>query len=200
MPDLHRWVAQQITEREQLASLIAGGGYEPDEWRGEPSRSGRWTQIVAYSRTIGEPPEAAARDDDQAVALVQTGRNEHLLIALNDPAAVMRRCAADRKILEHHAPVGNGCPSHYACYGCGYDGGGDLSEWETLHVNDCPTLQAIAEGYGITAEELATLDRPEPERPKPTSTWGIPGWPYGLLLRTTLADVPSSLRGPNWKA
>jgi hypothetical protein len=189
VPDLHGWITQQITEREQLADLISAGGYEPDEWRAEPSRSGRWTQIVAYSRTIGEPPEAATRDDEQAVALVQTGRNEHLLIAMHDPAAVLRRCAADRKILEHHTPVGNGYPSHYACMGCGMDGG-DCADWNTEHINDCPTLLALAEGYGITEEQLAGLDRPEPERPvyKP---WGLP---------PDVSRVPPALRGPNWAA
>lgn len=106
MPDLHGWITQQIDEREQLAQLISPGGYAPDEWRIEPSRSGRWAKIVAYSRTSIEPPEAAAPDSDQPVALVQTGRNEHLLIALNDPAAVLRRCQADRKILEVHKPYG----------------------------------------------------------------------------------------------
>ncbi|WP_237313899.1 DUF6221 family protein [Streptomyces sp. AMCC400023] len=159
MPDLHGWITQQIDDREQLAALISPGGYAPDEWRIEPSRSGRWVEIVAYSRTNIEPPEAASRE--QAVALTQTGRNEHLLIAMHDPASVLRRCAADRKILEHHAPAGTECDP-YACNGCGVD-----SEYghEVDHTNDCPTLQALAEGYGLTEEQRAALDRPERERP-----------------------------------
>ncbi len=59
MPDLHGWITQQIDEREQLAQLISPGGYAPDEWRTEPSRSGRCTQIVAYSRTTASPSWAA---------------------------------------------------------------------------------------------------------------------------------------------
>ncbi|UJV42076.1 hypothetical protein CVT30_21480 [Streptomyces sp. AMCC400023] len=156
---MHGWITQQIDDREQLAALISPGGYAPDEWRIEPSRSGRWVEIVAYSRTNIEPPEAASRE--QAVALTQTGRNEHLLIAMHDPASVLRRCAADRKILEHHAPAGTECDP-YACNGCGVD-----SEYghEVDHTNDCPTLQALAEGYGLTEEQRAALDRPERERP-----------------------------------
>jgi hypothetical protein len=185
MPDLHRWVAQQITEREQLANLISAGGYEPDEWRAEPSRSGRWTQIVAYERTLGEPPEAAVRADDQAVALVQTGRNEHLLITLNDPAAVLRRCAADRKILEHHEPNTHGIDV-YACTGCGSDDYG----WNVDHTNDCPTLLALAEGYGLTEEQTAQLDRPEPERPKPSPGFMIPNAISEGLYRVFLGTRP----------
>lgn len=165
MPDLHEWIGQQIDEREQLADLISPGGYAPDEWRTEPSRSGRWTQIVAYSRTNIEPPEAAVREGGQPVALVQTGRNEHLLIAMHGPASVLRRCAADRKILAEHKPMGGGYPYHYVCEGCGYDGADYCSEPMTGHVNDCPTLLALAEGYGITDEQRAALDRLEPEPP-----------------------------------
>jgi hypothetical protein len=112
------------------------------------------------------------------------------------PATVLRRCAADRKILEHHAPIGGGWPGHYACAGCGY-----CPEPYTDHVNDCPTLLALAEGYGLTEEQRAALDRPEMEQPprKP----GSGGMPDGLveqLLRVSLSTVPLGLRGPNWKA
>lgn len=133
MPDLHGWITQQVTERERLAELISPGGYAPDEWRIEPSRSGRWAQIIACSRTNIEPPEAAGRDSDQPVALVQTGRNEHLLIAMHDPAAVLRRCAADRKTLELHRAE----PGQHPDF-CGYD----------KHELPCPGLRLLAEGYG----------------------------------------------------
>jgi hypothetical protein len=114
------------------------------------------------------------------------------------PAAVIRRCAADRKILEHHAPAGGNWEPH-ACTGCGDD-----SEYGALvtHTNDCPTLQALAEGYGLTEEQRAQLDRPEPEpQQRPCGTgFLIPEAIYGPLLRLALADVPPALRGPNWKA
>ncbi|MFD5697480.1 hypothetical protein [Streptomyces lasiicapitis] len=114
------------------------------------------------------------------------------------PAAVLRRCAADRKILEEHRPQGGNHPSRYACDGCGYDGG-YCPEPITEHVNDCPTLLALAEGYGLTDEQRAALDRPEPERPEPS-----PPFDYAAHLRLWTArpasSVPAALRGPNWKA
>ncbi|MET7458501.1 DUF6221 family protein [Streptomyces sp. NPDC005574] len=75
------------------------------------------------------------------------------------PASVLRRCEADRKILAIHAPQDGDWEPH-ACQGCGTD-----SEYGVLvdHTNDCETLQALAEGYGLTEEQRATLDRPEPE-------------------------------------
>lgn len=185
MPDLHEWITEQIDNREQLALLITPGGYEPDEWRTEPSRSNRWQQVVAYSRTLGQPAEAAARESDQPVALVQTGRNEHLLIAMHDPAGVLRRCEADRKILTIHAPAG-GTWNPYACNGCGID-----SEYghEVLHTNDCETLLALAEGHGLTPEILATLDRPEPEPPKRTS----PSLAPDALIEAMYGDLMSKI-------
>lgn len=170
MPDLHEWITQQIDEREQLVNLISPGGYAPDEWRIEPSRSGRWARLVAYSRTNIEPPEAAVREDDQPVALVQTGRNEHLLMAMHDPAGVLRRCAADRKILADHAPMGVSWSNYYACEGCGYDGADYCSEPNVGHVNDCPTLLATAGAYGLTEGQRAALDRPEKEQPAPSQS------------------------------
>ncbi len=198
MPDLHGWITQHIDRIEQLATLISPGGYAPDEWRTEPSRSGRWTQIVTYSRLNNEPPDAAARDDGQPVALVQTERNEHELIAMHSPAAVLRRCATDRKILEEHQPQGGGYPDHYACEGCGYDGG-YCPEPITEHVNDCPTLLALAEGHGLTEEQRAQLDRPLPKRPDippPTHLNAI----IKLLSAKPTSSVPPALRGPNWSA
>jgi len=225
VPDLHGWITQQINERERLAELISPGGYAPDEWRIEPSRSGRWAQIVAYSRTNIEPPEAAVRDSEQPVALVQTGRNEHRLITAHDPAAVLRRCAADRKILAVHAPAGTKWDP-YACNGCGVD-----SEYghEVGHTNDCETLQALAEGYGLTEEQRAELDRPEPEPPTPTGPSLLPDGlaeaMYGNLIATFIGTrplaptpaekaikilepelkkisgyVPAEEPGPSWKA
>ncbi|MFJ6667446.1 hypothetical protein [Streptomyces sp. NPDC091383] len=65
----------------------------------------------------------------------------------------------------------------------------------TSHVNDCPTLLALAEGYGLTQEQHATLDRPEMERPprKP----GFGGMPDALveqMLRVSLSHVPATFR------
>lgn len=174
MPDLHDWITQQIDEVEQLATLISPGGYAPDEWRTEPSRSGRWEQVVAYSRTNIEPPEDAVRESDQPVALVQSGRNEHLLIALHDPAAVLRRCEADRRVLERHRLNPDAYWADAAmCEGCGTEGEMDYAVTENL--NDCPELLDLGYAHGLTPEILATLDRPqEGQRPEPGPGLGIP--------------------------
>lgn len=97
------------------------------------------------------------------------------------PAAVRRRCTADRKILDDHTTFGDGS---IHCLGCGVDyESGPLVE----NVNDCPTLLALAEGYGLTPEILAGLDRPQP--PEPQRRGPTPG----------TSRVPPALRGPNWK-
>jgi hypothetical protein len=99
---------------------------------------------------------------DRIEALAREQKNSLWELALGDDsvaAAVLRRCAADRKILTIHAPAG-GDWEPYACQGCGTD-----SEYGVLvdHTNDCETLLALAEGYGLTEEQRAQLDRPEPE-------------------------------------
>lgn len=101
------------------------------------------------------------------------------------PAAVLRRCAADRKILDIHKPYGGRGYGGHACTGCG-----ELNEdWAVEHANDCPTLQALAEGYGLTPETLAILDRPIPEPYPPVRLSGP---------RPDTRCVPPALRGPNW--
>lgn len=78
---------------------------------------------------------------------------------------VFRRCAADRKLLEVHKPRG-GEWDPYVCEGCGQ--AGYCQDWVTENANDCPVLLAVAEGYGLTEEILAGLDRPEWKPPRPT--------------------------------
>lgn len=95
---------------------------------------------------------------------------DHIL----NPANALRRCEADRKILTIHQPQGGGYPGHYACEGCGYNGADYCPEPLTEHVNDCPTLLAVAEAYGLTEEQRAALDRPEVEKPKRTGPSLIP--------------------------
>lgn len=72
------------------------------------------------------------------------------------PASVRRRCAADRKMLALHNTPGTVFPDaaymgdNRWCVGCGY---GNDGEPLTQEVNDCPTLRALAEGYGWTEGE-----------------------------------------------
>ncbi|HEX3782732.1 MAG TPA: DUF6221 family protein [Pseudonocardiaceae bacterium] len=76
------------------------------------------------------------------------------LIAHNDPASVLRRCAADRKILAEHGQADFGAYGDRLCRRCRYED--DELEPDELHhwvVWPCPTLTALAEAYGITTEE-----------------------------------------------
>ncbi|MFD8488585.1 DUF6221 family protein [Streptomyces sp. NPDC059712] len=88
-----------------------------------------------------------ARHEDDMVAtgsqdFLDRPQGEH--IAANDPASVLRRCAADRKLLELHGGRGHGCPA--------YDYDGDLDEFARFYNHEaCPVVQHLAESYGWTA-------------------------------------------------
>jgi hypothetical protein len=172
MPDLHGWITQQIDDRERLARRAAAlCGCHPSApvWSfhdGDEPTDGR---ILV----VDDPHPSLRRRISRKWSTTYEGLFMAEHIVANDPHAVLRRCAADRKILAEHRPQGGGYPSHYACEGCGYDGS-YCPEPNTDHVNDCPTLLALAEGYGLTEEQRAALDRPEPERPTPTGPSLIP--------------------------
>lgn len=175
MTDLHGWITQQIKQREAVAHAATPG---------------TWTFEVHRHRHTREPilfevhPVAELEGNGDGGVLTEADAQH---IALNDPPSVLRRCTADRKILSVHAALGFDGSVH--CDGCGVDyESGPLVE----NVNDCPTLLALAEGYGLTPEILATLDRPQ--RPEPRRRGGI--LPPGV---GATADVPPALRGPNWK-
>ncbi|MFE1515803.1 DUF6221 family protein [[Kitasatospora] papulosa] len=68
-------------------------------------------------------------------------------IALNDPASVLRRCAADRKLIAEHGPFSD---TDLSCKGGGLD---SHEEMVTGYYEDCPVLCALAEGYGRTEGE-----------------------------------------------
>ncbi|MEW2266896.1 DUF6221 family protein [Streptomyces sp. NPDC047868] len=72
-----------------------------------------------------------------------------LHMVLNDPESVLRRCAADRKILDLHTPQqdGSGIPGNVQCRTCS-QGGGD--GYLYLVYAPCATILALAEGYGWT--------------------------------------------------
>ncbi|MET7437011.1 DUF6221 family protein [Streptomyces sp. NPDC005496] len=135
MPDLHGWITQQIDRREDLAKRAAHYGRL------------NWPQPATAVVDVG---------DSWPITTEAGPIAEH--ISVHDPATVLHRCEADRKILKIHAPQG-GDWEPYACEGCGSD-----SEYGVLvdHTNDCETLIALAEGYGLTEEQRTALDRPEP--------------------------------------
>lgn len=77
-------------------------------------------------------------------------------LVLNDPAAVLRRCAADRRLLELHKPTGDerDYPAEHTrwyCPSCCDDRCDALDEHKAPgKIHCCESLDALAEGYGLT--------------------------------------------------
>lgn len=94
-----------------------------------------------------------------AVYLADAGalhEDEVAWIALNDPASVLRRCAADRKLLQLHGDRCHSCPAK--------DTTGYLDEWtEYNYGQTCPVVRLIAEVYGWTQTSA-----PEPAQAPPS--------------------------------
>ena len=90
MPDLHEWIAGRVDETQRIAEAARGQG------------EGRWHHETGYhsGRVSDERGETVVYDEGAPL------EEEAAHIAFHDPATVLRRCAADRKILEHHAPQG----------------------------------------------------------------------------------------------
>ena len=164
MTDLHGWITQQIERAEATA-------------RAAEKEDGRtWT-----SHWDEQADAFQIRDGLGILVADQLQPSAAALVTAHDPGAVLRRCAADRKILDDHTVFGD---NSVHCIGCGVDyESGPLVE----NVNDCPTLLALAEGYGITPEILAELDRPQAPEPKRRGP------------DPDTSRVPAALRGPNWK-
>jgi hypothetical protein len=145
--DLHAWITQQVDRVQALAEAATPGPWEhvvDHHQRGVVDAS-VWADKLGYY--IVEKISSGERHEADA---------HH--IGANDPAATLRRCEADRRILARHrldTPVG----AFPSCAGCGNDDWG-LPNVENL--NDCPELLDLAHAHGITPETLASLDRPEP--------------------------------------
>lgn len=199
MPDLHGWIVQQIDETERLAHRAAElCGCHPlaPSWSfrdGDEPTDGR---ILV----VDEPHPSLKRK----IGRKWNGSYDGLFMAehivRHDPAAVLRRCAADRRILARHRLDPN-VTFEPACEGCRTYGDTALS-W-TDNLNECPELLDLAEAHGLTPEILATLDRPVPppmpERPEPRPPVDLKAW-VSLMTVTPAPIVPPALRGPNWKA
>jgi hypothetical protein len=174
--DLHAWITQQVDTVEAAA-------------RAPRHPSPHWE----YDHMCGE-----IRDEANAGTVAFVGKDDPAgtHIALHDPAAVLRRCEGDRRILARHR-IDPNVTYEPACEGCGTYGDMELSNVDNL--NDCPELLDLAHAHGITPDILAQLDRPQPPEPKPRD-----GRRLGLadILATppiTTSDVPAALRGPHWK-
>lgn len=69
-------------------------------------------------------------------------------IARHDPASVLRRCAADRKLIELHTPKRIKGDDFPQCPVCIEEKRGYPEEW-CDEYHPCRTLLALAVGYGI---------------------------------------------------
>jgi hypothetical protein len=133
------WLETVISRREQAAR--AAHEVAPAPWTAD-ILEGTGLIVAADGQPLWDCEGASALCMTEAAAT-------HA--ALNDPRDVLRRCAADRKLLALHNTPGNVFPDgaylddNRWCVGCGY---GNDGEALVDDVNDCPTLNALAEGYG----------------------------------------------------
>ena len=92
------------------------------------------------TRSVGPLPNFVISGTDELRGAVAAHMTHH------DPHAVLRRCAADRKIVGLHQrePAGKG---YVDCSACHSPYEHESEEWP------CDTLKALAEGYGVSVEE-----------------------------------------------
>jgi hypothetical protein len=188
MPDLHGWITQQIDRVEETARAVEDHSAPWDgQWIADGSDAARTYNghVLFYGHNYP----------------LKAGLVAH--VVAHDPAAVLRRCAADRKILARHRLNPDAIWYEAAmCEGCGTEG--EMGYLRTENLNDCPELLDLAEAHGLTLEILAELDRPQKgERPERSGPSLIPDALaealYGPIIRMAMRDVPPALRGPNWK-
>ena len=149
MPDLAEWLETAIGELEQAAELATTGPWV--------ATSHGFVDVVPSSSSGAFVASAAYAYPDGSSDPILQADAEH--IALNDPAAVLRRCAADRKILDlvrrgiagHPGPCVNDDDQDPADY-TPRDSCERHIEWSKTAIMD-PAVQqlvldALAEGYG----------------------------------------------------
>jgi len=144
--DILAWLDNVISVHEAAATAAAtphGGHWVqgfPEQHKDPEMRYGWDADMVHLSQ---DNPHIAYQclSDEIAALTVQ-----------HDPKSVLRRCAADRKLLGLHAPQqdGSGFPDAIQCRTCSRDGG---DGYQYLVPAPCPTIVALAEGYGWTGGE-----------------------------------------------
>ncbi|WP_435606565.1 DUF6221 family protein [Streptomyces ardesiacus] len=126
--DILAWLETAISERETAARAASEGPWEE-------------TGIGDYGWTVSAPTGALFETDD-----TDQGRADTHYIALNDPESVLRRCAADRKLLGLHGGRAHECSV--------FDRQGDVDNCAWIPESDvCSTIHLVAEGYGWTEGE-----------------------------------------------
>ncbi|MFI8191366.1 DUF6221 family protein [Streptomyces sp. NPDC085946] len=179
--DLHAWITQQVERVEAAARKAA-----------DCTTAHRWEAIGSLIVAV---PDVNTAGPEIIEVVLHTYDEALVHVAANDPAAILRRCEADRRILARHRIDPGQAAFPGACEGCGLDNW-DLPNTES--VNYCPELLDLAHAHGITPAIIAGLDQPQPPEPKPST--GSRLVPADILApRTPMRDVPAALRGPNWK-
>lgn len=138
-PGLHQWIEGEIERREQAARSHGDG------------------PLWEYDETL-----LTVRDAEGGGAVAHVfldGTGDH--ITLNNPDAVLRRCAADRKILAAHEyaeSTSDWAPAYglpmppFACETCHID------EYYVSGGGNCATILALAEAYGLEAAGEADVE------------------------------------------
>lgn len=139
--DLLAYLDRAITQRVDAALKTLDLADRADARRGQLPVP--WVFTSNADMVVGE-----IRDADSGIIRVRsTWPDEGNHITLNDPRSVLRRCAADRKLIELHGPVDE---HDLGCKGCGFS---NQEESMVDDYEDCPVLRALAEGYGWTEGE-----------------------------------------------
>ena len=139
--DILAWLETAMAVRAQKAQEACAGG------------EGRWHSGWCPEDKLeeGETSGAGVSDERDRTVVYDEGRPnraQSVHIAANDPASVLRRCAADRKLLELHGGRAHSCPA--------YDYDGDLDEHARFYNHEvCPVVQHLADGYGWTAKQTS---------------------------------------------
>lgn len=122
-PNLADRLLEAIDEVEEIAQTTAGGGGLPDPvWITKPSRSGKWRILCEV-------------DDHTPIGYIADGRWEDKHITRHDPAAEIRRCAADRKLVAEVRGLATGV----------------LKDELAASLGEL-VLALLAEGYGVASD------------------------------------------------
>lgn len=102
--DIESFIHARLDEDAHASEGIREGGFEHPTWHSRPTRSGRWMEIYAKERLIGEPPEAEV-SHGAVIGFASRDRNEDTHITRYDPARMMRTIEAKRQLLSHHKSI-----------------------------------------------------------------------------------------------
>lgn len=132
MPDLYGWIVERIT-------VVESGARAAEKEQGR-SWAARWEKSGDYFEVV---------DDRGLLVADQVQPGAAGLMVAHSPEFVLRRCRADRRLLERHRPQqdGSGFPDSMQCRTCSQDGG---DGYQYLVPSPCPTLRDLADAYGWT--------------------------------------------------